>query len=140
MLRIVPFDSSFVNSIETDFEFPESMRAAFNNSNQVVGYAIMGNKEVIAVGGIHEMWDGVGEGWVVLSKHAPSWRLSLARYARTLFNSILETTDLHRVQASIHVGNPGAIKFAEWMGFENEGIMLKFGPDGSDYYRMARVI
>jgi len=26
------------------------------------------------------------------------------------------------------------------MGFEDEGIMYKFGPDGSDYYRMARVL
>jgi len=25
------------------------------------------------------------------------------------------------------------------LGFENEGLMKKFGPDGSDYYRFARV-
>ena len=96
--------------------------------------------EVSAVGGIHEMWAGVGEGWVILSKHAPKWKLSLARYAKTLFSSILATTSLHRVQASIHMGDPEAIRFARWMGFEDEGIMYKFGPDGSDYYRMARVL
>ena len=69
MLRIVPFNSSLINSIETDFDFPESMRAAFDNGQQVIGYAIMGDKDVVAVGGIHEMWAGVGEGWVILSKH-----------------------------------------------------------------------
>ncbi len=140
MLRIVPFNSSLINSIETDFDFPDSMRAAFDNGQQVIGYAIMGDKDVVAVGGIHEMWAGVGEGWVVLSKHAPKWKLSLARYAKTLFSSILATTSLHRVQASIHMGDPEAIRFARWMGFEDEGIMYKFGPDGSDYYRMARVL
>lgn len=139
MLRIVPFDTGLINSIETDFEFPESMRAAFEKGGQVVGYAIMGERDVVAVGGIHEMWPGVGEGWVILSRHAPKWKLSLARYAKTLFSSILATTGLHRVQASIHMGDPEAIRFATWMGFENEGIMYKFGPDGSDYYRMARV-
>jgi hypothetical protein len=40
--------------------------------------------------------------------------------------------------------NPGilddrAYRFAEWLGFENEGIMRKYGVDGGDYYRMARV-
>ena len=55
MLRIVPFNSSLINSIETDFDFPESMRAAFDNGQQVIGYAIMGDKDVVAVGGIHEM-------------------------------------------------------------------------------------
>ena len=112
MLRIVPFDAGLVNSIETDFEFPESMRAAFDNGQQVVGYAVLGDDDVVAVGGIHEMWSGVGEGWVILSKHAPKWSLSLARYARTLFSIILATTDLHRVQASIHMGDPEAIRFA----------------------------
>jgi len=38
------------------------------------------------------------------------------------------------------MGDPEAIRFARWMGFEDEGIMYKFGPDGSDYYRMARVL
>jgi len=26
------------------------------------------------------------------------------------------------------------------LGFENEGLMKKYGPDGSDYYRFARVV
>tara|TARA_R100001086_G_C11655628_1_gene208666 strand:+ start:102 stop:524 length:423 start_codon:yes stop_codon:yes gene_type:complete len=140
MLRVVPFNPGLISSIETDFEFPESMRAAFDNGQQVVGYAVLGKDDVVAVGGIHEMWPGVGEGWVILSKHAPKWKLSLARYAKTLFGSILATTNLHRVQASIHMKDPDAIRFARWMGFEHEGVMYKFGPDGSDYYRMAKVI
>ena len=31
------------------------------------------------------------------------------------------------------------IRFATWCGFTNEGLIRKYGPDGSDYYQM-RVI
>ena len=48
--------------------------------------------------------------------------------------------DLWRIQASVHTTDEQSIKFAEWMGFENEGLMKKFGPDGADYYRFARVV
>ncbi len=140
MLKIVPFTQEFVNSIETDFDFPESMRAAFNSGNDVMGFAVIGDKNIVAVGGVHEMWQGVAEGWVILSKHAYPWKVSLARYAKTLFEVILKNKKLHRVQASVHAENLEAIKFAEWMGFKKEGVMAKFGPDRSDYFRMAKVI
>jgi RimJ/RimL family protein N-acetyltransferase len=39
----------------------------------------------------------------------------------------------------VHVDDDRAYRFAEWLGFENEGIMRKYGVDGGDYYRMARV-
>jgi hypothetical protein len=31
------------------------------------------------------------------------------------------------------------VRFIGWLGFENEGLMRKFGLDGTDYYRYARV-
>ena len=31
------------------------------------------------------------------------------------------------------------IRFAEFLGFEIEGLMRGYGPDKSDYYRMAKV-
>ena len=31
------------------------------------------------------------------------------------------------------------LRFAEFLGFKNEGLMRGYGPDKSDYYRMAKV-
>jgi hypothetical protein len=45
----------------------------------------------------------------------------------------------HRIASEPHVDDDRAYRFAEWLGFENEGIMRKYGVDGGDYYRMARV-
>ena len=34
---------------------------------------------------------------------------------------------------------PRQVGFATWLGLKPEGIMRKYGPDGSDYYRMAKI-
>jgi RimJ/RimL family protein N-acetyltransferase len=51
----------------------------------------------------------------------------------------MHEAQVQRVQASVHAEDGQAVRFARWLGFENEGLMKKYGPDGSDYYRMARV-
>ena len=85
------------------------------------------------------MWFGAGEAWVLVSPECLGKPASFARYAKKLFDSILQDTELRRVQASIHVDDDRAYRFAEWLGFENEGVMRKYGVEGDDYYRMARV-
>jgi RimJ/RimL family protein N-acetyltransferase len=64
---------------------------------------------------------------------------SAAKYSSLLLDHVQEDTDLQRIQASVHTRDKQAIRYVEWLGFENEGLMKKFGPDGSDYYRFARV-
>ena len=86
------------------------------------------------------MWNGVGEGWLVMSTKAYEMPITVARCTVKLFKTIMENNDLWRIQASVHSGDNQSLRYAEWMGFENEGIMKKFGPDGSDYYRFARVV
>jgi len=45
---------------------------------------------------------------------------------------------LWRIQASVSASDTKALRFASWLGFEDEGLMKKYGPDGSDYRRVAR--
>jgi len=57
-----------------------------------------------------------------------------------LFQHIQETHELSRIQASVCASDVRANRYAQWLGFEKEGIMRKYGPDGTDYIRYARVI
>ena len=45
-----------------------------------------------------------------------------------------------RIQAAVRADWPEAQRFAEFLGLENEGLMRKYGPDGSDYFRFAKVL
>lgn len=140
MLNLVEFETSHIMDIETAFDFPVSARQAFDNKSEVIGYTLMDDGTVIVCGGVNMMWNGVGEGWLVMSKHAYDRPITVARYTDKLFETIMDDNAMWRVQASVHTNDAQSVKFAEWLGFENEGVMNKFGPDGTNYYRMARVM
>ena len=55
------------------------------------------------------------------------------------FAKVARQHNITRVQTAIRKDFPHGQKFAEWLGLENEGLMKKYGFDGSDQYRYARV-
>jgi RimJ/RimL family protein N-acetyltransferase len=57
-----------------------------------------------------------------------------------LFQHIQEEHKLYRIQASVSVLDLTANRYAQWLGFQKEGIMKKYGPDGTDYVRYARLM
>jgi len=140
MRKVIPFKTDHLFEVETNFDFPEAAKEAIASHENTDGFTICEDGRVIACGGVHIMWNGVGEGWLVMSTKAYEMPITVARCTVKLFKTIMENNDLWRIQASVHSGDNQSLRYAEWMGFENEGIMKKFGPDGSDYYRFARVV
>jgi len=94
---------------------------------------------VIASAGIKPLWPGVGEAWIVASDNMPKKKLSVIKLIRENFDRMIQDNNFVRVQAGVRYDWPEAKRFAEFLGFEHEGIMKKYGLDGQDYYRMARV-
>tara|TARA_R110002167_G_scaffold62113_2_gene175400 strand:- start:611 stop:1051 length:441 start_codon:yes stop_codon:yes gene_type:complete len=94
---------------------------------------------VIASAGIKPLWPGVGEAWIVASDNMPKKKLSVIKLIKENFDRMIHDNGFVRVQACIRSDWPEAKRFAEFLGFEHEGIMKKYGPDGQDYLRMARV-
>lgn len=47
---------------------------------------------------------------------------------------------LSRVQATIRADFKGAEKWIKILGFEKEGLMRKFGPEGEDHFLFAKVV
>jgi len=139
MLNIRPFTPQDVHNINLDYPFPSGSRDGLLSHRNIVAFTLEDEGTVLAVGGVHVMWFGAGEAWVLVSPDCLDVPSSFARYAKRQFDSILQETELRRVQASIHVDDQRAYRFAQWLGFEDEGIMRKYGADGGDYYRMARV-
>lgn len=139
MLKIRPYTEKDVYDIDLDYHFGPDSRAGLLSHDNIVGFTVEDSGTVLAVGGVHVMWFGAGEAWVLVSPEAMAVPTTFARYTKRAFDSILQDTELRRVQASIHVDDDRAYRFAEWLGFENEGVMRKYGVEGDDYYRMARV-
>lgn len=139
MLKFKKFEKEDLNNIETNFHFPESSKAAMMKESCLSAYTAMQESRVFMIGGVYGLWDKVGEAWFMMSKYAYDMPISAAKYSSLLLDHVQEENDLQRIQASVHADDKQAIRYVEWLGFENEGLMKKFGPDGSDYYRFARV-
>lgn len=139
MPKLVLFEEWHIFHIETEFNFTEQSRQMFKTGNNAVGYTLFDDDmEILACAGVHLMWEGVAEGWIVMSVHGYKSPRTIARYTDRLFDTIMKDNSLRRIQASVSAADQRSVRFAKWLGFEDEGLMKQYGPDGGDYYRLAR--
>lgn len=140
MLKFRPFSRDHIRHIKLMFELSDDGRQALVEHKDINGYTLFEEDVVLGIGGVHNIWENVGEAWLLLGREAFDKPKTVARHTVHMFDHMQEEHKYQRIQASISVKDTKAKRFAEWLGFENEGIMRKYGPDGSDYYRYARVM
>ena len=139
MLELREFIREDMDNIDLGYEMLQEHKDAFKAPYAIHGYTLLEDGEIVAMGGVHMLWNKVGEAWIMLGKSAKSKPRTVAKYADLMFDVIVHKNKLNRIQASIAVNDAKAIRFGKWLGFEMEGLMRRYGPDGSDYYRVARV-
>jgi len=100
-------------------------------------YTLVNNGHLICCAGLVDMWPGVGEGWFIASEKIHKDARPFIRFARQIQNEVIEQNDLWRVQACVRVGWDAAKRFANFLGYKDEGIMQQYGPNRDDYYRVA---
>ena len=66
-------------------------------------------------------------------------KMEVTRKISNFLKKIIKEHEFARVQAAVRTDWPEAQRFSRFLGFKQEGLMEKFGPDGSDYYRVARI-
>ena len=103
-------------------------------------YTLIQNGHIICCAGIVDMWPGVGEAWFIASNKIHENARPFIKFAKTdVMQKVIDENGLWRVQAVCKEDWPAALKFARCMGFEPEGVMRKYGPEGMDYIRVAWV-
>ena len=140
MPKIIPFQKEHLYKINLLFDMTSSGKESLGANKDVIGYTGMDGDVVLATGGVHPMWEGVGEAWLLVGKEGYNKPKTVARYTDMLFQHIQEEHKLFRIQASVSVLDLTANRYAQWLGFQKEGIMKKNGPDGTDYVRYARLM
>lgn len=94
----------------------------------------------VAVAGIALYWPGVGEAWAFLTRTAVTeCKLSLHRAVKGTLATLVETYALRRVQAPVPAADPRRRRWIESLGFQLEGTLRLYGPDGSDFEMYSRV-
>lgn len=98
--------------------------------------------ELVAIGGISILWQGVGEAYIFGTDRKREHRLWFTKQVIQKLNLVVAEMKLHRVQAAVHADDKVALDWIlqKRLGFEVEGVMMKYGPDGADYIRVAKVM
>lgn len=103
-------------------------------------YTVIFQGEIVAVGGVTVLWEGVGEVWLMLTADCRKKEF-FGIIALTAIQAKMEeiTKNLWRVQAIIRTDFPEAIKMIEFFGFEREGLLKQYCPDKGDIYMYAKI-
>lgn len=102
-------------------------------------FTALADGQVGASWGVIPMWAGVAEFWMLTSTLVEKHPTVCARVARTVIDSFATSEGSRRVQIAVNASDPRALRFADFLQFEREGVLRAYGPDGSDYIMMARI-
>lgn len=100
--------------------------------------AMVENKPV-AMFGCVLLWRGVAEMWSIISDEARCYPKQLTIVAKEFSDIAVQSLALHRLQITVRSDEPRALRWAEFLGFKNEGLLTKYSPDKVDTYILARV-
>lgn len=93
----------------------------------------------IAAAGIVRFYTGVGEAWVAVTKYSKDY-IGLPGAIKDLLEYLQTKHNFWRVQAPVKVDNPVTRRLVRWLGFQEEGVLRKYSPDGTDCYMYGRVV
>ena len=102
-------------------------------------FTLLGDGTPIVCGGIIPLWNGVCEGWVIGGKRIFQAKIKAARLIKKRTDLLCLNNNVSRLQTAVKAGFKEGYRFAKFLGLQDEGLMKKYGPDGSDYYRMAKI-
>lgn len=94
----------------------------------------------IACGGVVPIWSGRGYAWSIFSRHVtPHNFIYFARLFKQKLEYLHAQEGYHRIETTVDENFLKANRWVKILGFEREGWLRKFTPDGVNHYMYARV-
>lgn len=93
----------------------------------------------VAVFGCGLLWNGVAEVWSLLSEQSKRYPIAMIRASKAFLDICWITFNLHRLQISVKTSDNVAMRFAQALKFEPEGIMAKYSPAQEDFTLFRRL-
>ena len=104
-----------------------------------LSFTLLDDNKPVCSGGIIPTWLGNAEGWVISSKRIFKNKIKAARLIKKRTDLLCANNKIWRLQTTVKADFKIGFRFAQFLGFKNEGLMKAYGPDKTDYYRMARI-
>lgn len=144
-MKLVPFEIDHLKQIQPravdmanhSVFFDEMMGICEDPKNH--SFTIMDGEFLVACGGVYYLWPGVGTAWLLGSDHIPKKKIAFHKLASTALDKAIKKGSFHRVQSIVRADFPEALGWNRLLGFEIEGMLKGYAPDGMDcfIYRMG---
>lgn len=95
---------------------------------------------LLGIAGFWELWDGVGEGWLILTPEGRERPFVTYREIRKRFYQAASELGLRRIQATVRADFEQGCQLVERLGLEVEGLLREYGADGADHWVYARIL
>jgi RimJ/RimL family protein N-acetyltransferase len=109
-----------------------------NQANLGTAVTCLLNGQPVGMFGIVELWTGVAEMWSIISEDARRYPKQLTLVGKAVCDIAAQSLRLHRLQITVRSDEEASLRWANYLGFEIEGLMRRYTPDGVDAYIMAR--
>jgi len=93
----------------------------------------------IAIFGMVHILPGVVQFWGLVSDHVRTCPMAFHKACLGFIDYFQEKHKLRRAQMTVRCDFPEGFRWAELLGFQKEGVMRQYGPDGSDYAMFGRI-
>jgi L-amino acid N-acyltransferase YncA len=102
-------------------------------------YTMLWYNDPIAVIGIIRVWEGYAQVFTVTTEKLKRCPMAFHKRVRDLLNSVVKPLRLRRIETQVRSDFDASKKWLNALGFEQEGLMKKYGNTGKDYYLYARI-
>ena len=145
-IKIVPFEWQHPRmmdlrefELKTYVDLPDYEQHLRLFQSEPHSYTAILRGKVVASFGVHNMWPGAGEGWLLAGKQVNSYPITLTRMTRRYLDIAARDLLLRRLQITCNTKDELAVRWAIALKFDREGLLRKYGPDGSDYVMFSRI-
>lgn len=94
---------------------------------------------IYGVAGSYRNWDGVAQGWAIFGKDVDRYPIALTKLCHGLIVYAAKKQNLRRISLTVRNEYTKGNQFAYRLGFDFEGVMRGFLPDGGDANLYARL-
>lgn len=97
--------------------------------------ALQAGAEVLVCCGLMHLWENRSVAWSLIARDAGRHFVRIFRMMR----AIMEQHPVRRVECTVDPGFENGHRLARMLGFEREGLMRAYLPDGRDVVQYARI-
>jgi len=117
------------------YGFPELHADITHLSEAGLAWTAENEGEVIGIAGLAPQWENRAIAWALISKSAGKHFHVIHRAVKRF----LDVSSFRRIEANVDVGFEEGERWMKMLGFEYEGYMKAYRPDGSDMLLFARI-